>query len=88
MTITRTATIGSKVGLHARPAATIARAAAASGHRVTLRLDDRHADAASILSILALRASHGDTVTVEVEGDAATAVADELSDLLGDDLDA
>ncbi len=43
----RTAVFGSSSGLHSRPAATLARAAAASKHTVTLAAGDTSVDARS-----------------------------------------
>ena len=53
--VQRTVTFGSAVGLHARPAATIAKAAADSGHAVTLEAaSGKKANAASVLMLLAM----------------------------------
>lgn len=85
---TRTVTFGSAVGMHARPAATIAKAAAASGHAVTLEsASGKKANAASVLFLLAMGVSYGDELTITVSGDAAEATADELATLLGSELD-
>lgn len=71
--------VGSSVGLHARPAAIIAEAAAGLG--VTIN----GVDAASSLMLMTLGAKHGDTV--EVAGDDEAAVAT-IADLVEQDLDA
>lgn len=85
---TRTVTFGSAVGLHARPAATIAGAAAASGHRITLtNAAGKAADAASVLLLLTMGVGHGDDVTITVEGDNADAVADQFAELVSSELD-
>lgn len=84
---TRTVTFGSAVGMHARPAATIAKAAAASGHSVTLESADKKANAASVLLLLAMGVSQGDELTITVSGDNADATADELATLIGSELD-
>jgi phosphocarrier protein len=47
-----------------------------------------NADGASILSVLALAVGHGEEIVLDVEGDNAEAVADELASLLTSDLDA
>lgn len=65
----KTVTVGSTVGLHARPATLIADAAAEYDEEILLELvdaedDDEPADAASSLMIMALGAEHGDKVTV------------------------
>ncbi|GAB2451668.1 phosphotransferase system HPr (HPr) family protein [Conyzicola lurida] len=84
----RTTSIASAVGLHARPAALFSQAAAKSGHAVSLTTKGKTVDARSILSILSLAVAHGDEVTIDVEGDDAERVADELLELLASDLDA
>lgn len=72
-------------GLHARPAALFTQAAAASGHAVTITAKGGNAvDATSILLVMSLGVSQGDTVTLECE-DVAT--LDSLAALLASDLD-
>ncbi len=81
--------MGSSVGLHARPASIFVQAAGATGHDVTItKANGEDADAASILSVLALAVGHGEQLVLDVEGDNAEAVADELAALLVSDLDA
>lgn len=89
--ISRTATVASSVGLHARPAATLASAAAEfDDFEITLTFDGEEADAASALEIMALGAEHGDTVEVSVDDDSdeAKAALDEVVRLIESDLDA
>lgn len=86
--ITRTVTVGSKVGLHARPAAAVAKAAAALPAVVKVgRGDKPPADARSLLSLLALGAEHGDEVTLSAEGDGATDAVNALAELISSDQD-
>lgn len=86
---TRTAVIGSRVGLHARPASLFVQAVIASAHEVTVTSDRGDvADGASILSVLTLGAMFGESVTISVDGDNAERVADELAALVASDLDA
>ncbi|MHA6511503.1 HPr family phosphocarrier protein [Tessaracoccus sp. Z1128] len=84
-----TVTVGSSVGLHARPAAIVAEAAGAYDDDITLRIagtpEDEGVDAASSLMIMTLGASAGAQVTVE--SDNAEAVA-ALGALIEQDLDA
>ncbi len=82
----KTVTVGSAVGLHARPAATIAAAAAAQSAPVTLATEGGEpVDAGSALLIMTLGAAKGDSVTVASDDEAAlTAIAD----LVEADLDA
>lgn len=89
---TRTAVIASSVGLHARPAGLfveLAGQAVRAGATVTIaRPGDDPVNAASILSVLALGARHGETVELQVEGDSADRYLDELVAELSVDRDA
>ena len=84
----RQVTIGSKVGLHARPAALFAKAAARAEVPVQIAKDGGSpVNARSLISLLTLGAEHGDEVTLSAEGDGADAVLDELAEMLGRELD-
>ncbi|MFH0518557.1 HPr family phosphocarrier protein [Streptomyces sp. M41] len=85
----RVVSIGSRSGLHARPAATFVQAASRAPLPVTIAVEGRHpVPADSVLGVLTLAARHGDQVTLTAEGEQADAVLDELADLLGKELDA
>jgi len=85
----RTVEFGSSVGLHSRPASALAKAAGESGHTITLTTPaGKKANAASILTLLAMGVSHGDEVTITVEGDDAEAVAESFAALVASELDA
>lgn len=86
---TRTVIVASQVGLHARPAALFARAAAEAQVVVTLTsAAGRSVNAASILGVLSLGIGHGEEVTLSAEGEGADAALDSLVDMLNSDLDA
>lgn len=88
----RKAIIGSRVGLHARPAAIFAEAAAELPVEVTIALEgepaDEAMDASSILSLMGLGAEHGATVVLRAEGEGAEAALDQLVTILETDHDA
>ena len=88
----RKATIPSRVGLHARPAAIFAEAVAAVPLDVTIAIDgepeEDAMDAASILSLMSLGAANGDVVVLRAEGDGAEETLDALVKILETDLDA
>ncbi len=86
--VTRTIAFGSPVGMHARPAAAIAKAAAESGDTISLASGEKKANAASVLLLLAMGVSHNDEITITVSGENADATADAMAALLGSDLDA
>ena len=86
---TRTVTIASSVGLHARPAALFVEAASASGLDVEIaKPGEDPVDATSILGVMALGARHGEEVVLTAEGDGADETLDPLVELLSRDLDA
>lgn len=81
-----TVTVGSAVGLHARPAAIIAEAAEKYDAEITLAVEgDDPVDATSPLLIMTLGAEKGTSVTVTSDDDAAVA---EIAALVAQDLDA
>ncbi len=81
--------VGSRIGLHGRPAAMVVRTAAEQSVRVMIsKADGKPVDAASILAVLALGARGGDTVTITAEGEGADAALDAVAALLARDLDA
>ena len=82
----KTVTVGSAVGLHARPAALIAEAVSKSGKPVTLATPGGNAiDAGSPLMIMTLGAKKGAEVVVSSDDEAALT---RIADLVESDLDA
>ncbi|UVJ39871.1 HPr family phosphocarrier protein [Arthrobacter sp. CJ23] len=88
----RTATIASRVGLHARPAAIFAEAAGELDLEVTIAREGEPADdamdAASILSLMSLGAAQGDVVVLRAEGAGADEALERLVQILETDHDA
>ena len=84
----RDVVIGSRIGLHGRPAAMVVQTAAK--HPATIWLskkDGPRANATSILAVLALGARGGDTITITTEGPNAETTLTEMATLLTTDLD-
>ena len=82
----KTVTVGSAVGLHARPAALIAEAVSKSGVPVTLATPGGDAiDAGSPLMIMTLGAKQGTEVTVSSDDAGGL---DRIADMVATDLDA
>ena len=82
----KTVTVGSAVGLHARPAAVIAEAVVNAGVPVTLALDGGDpVDAGSALIIMTLGAVNGSAVTITADDEAVVAT---VAALIEQDLDA
>ena len=81
-----TVTVGSAVGLHARPATIIAEAVADTGATVTLSLEGGDpVDAGSALMIMTLGAEKGTDVVVTADDQSTL---DAISALVAKDLDA
>ncbi|MEH6780908.1 MAG: HPr family phosphocarrier protein [Rhodoglobus sp.] len=78
----RTATIVSPSGLHARPAALFTQAVSKSGFKITVAKGDKAVNAASILAVISLGVSQGETVTLSSDDEGADSVLDELVELL------
>ena len=80
--------IGSKVGLHARPASLFAKAVTDVGVPVQIAKDDKPpVNARSMLGLLTLGVEYGDRVTLYAEGEGADAALDQLAAMLGRELD-
>jgi phosphocarrier protein HPr len=71
----RRATVGSRVGLHARPAALFVKAASELNVEVKIaKPGGKPVSTRSILSVLALNAKGGDEVVLSAEGEADAAL--------------
>lgn len=84
----RTVAVGSRSGLHARPASLFVQAATRLPVPVTVARDGRDpVDARSMLSVLSLAARHGDQLVLSAVGEGAPEAVDELATLLAEDHD-
>ena len=84
----RRVTIGSRVGLHARPAALFVQAAAAQPVKVRIaNAAGKSVDATSMLGVLSLGVHGGEEVVLTAEGDGANEALGVLSALLAQDHD-
>ena len=81
----QTVTVGSRIGLHARPAALIAEAVGKAGVPVTLAAGGHEVDAGSPLMIMTLGAKQGTEVIVTSDDQAAL---DQIAGMVAQDLDA
>ncbi|WP_432484885.1 HPr family phosphocarrier protein [Kineococcus esterisolvens] len=85
----RTAVVGSRVGLHARPASLFVQAVVATGLPVTIAKGEGAAvDARSILMVMGLGAQHGESVTLAADGEGAEQALEQLARLVETDHDA
>jgi phosphocarrier protein len=85
-TVERTVTLGSKSGLHARPAAVFVQHAKSYQSQITLVKGEQTSNGKSILSVLALGAEKGDQVLMTISGSDAEAALNKLVPLLEGDL--
>jgi phosphoenolpyruvate-protein phosphotransferase len=80
--VERTLVITLSQGLHARPAALLARRAKGTATSITLRAHGRTTDARSVVGIMALGVRRGDELLIQADGEAAAgAVAEMLAAL-------
>ena len=80
--------VGSRVGLHARPAALFVKAVSEQAVKITIRKGDGAAvDARSILRVLALDAKNGDAVILEADGDGAAEALETVAKVVAEDHD-
>jgi phosphocarrier protein HPr len=84
----RRATVGSRVGLHARPASLFVQAAGRQKARISIaKSGGEPVSARSILSVLALDVHGGEEVVLTAEGEGAAEALDELVAVLEADHD-
>ncbi len=60
--------ITSEIGMHARPAAGVAREAERYKSRISITHEDVTINGKSIMGLIALKAGFGDSITVNIEG--------------------
>jgi phosphocarrier protein len=78
----RAVTIVNKLGLHARPAAEIVKAASRFKSHITLVRDDLEVNGKSIMGVMMLAAEFGATVVIRAEGEDAEPALDTLASLV------
>ena len=71
-------TIQDPMGLHARPAGAIVRAAKAYASKITISCGEKSAQLTRLMAVMALGIKQGQTVTVTVDGPDEEAAAAEL----------
>lgn len=70
------------MGLHARPAAQLARLAAGANGRVWIHKDAEKVNAASLLDILTLTCTHGTEITISVDEPADLKTLEQMAALI------
>lgn len=79
--------ISNKLGLHARAATKLAQLSQKFEAKVTIELDDKQADASSIMGLMLLAGGKGKTVTIHTEGEQAQQALDNVCQLFSDKFD-
>jgi phosphotransferase system HPr (HPr) family protein len=74
----QTVTLANPSGLHARPAAVFAKAAASHPCTVTVAKGEREVNAKSVLSVLTLDCHQGDELTISTSGEGEQEALDQL----------
>ncbi len=85
--IRRRVLISNKLGLHARPAAKIAKLAQKYRAKIFLKKGCRQAEAESILDVLSLACTRGTELEILAEGEEAAEAADALAALISGNID-
>lgn len=80
-------TIVNKLGLHARAATKLAKLTQKFNASITLQLDDKHAQADSIMALMLLTGSQGKEVLVSAEGEDAQSALEAVCQLFSDRFD-
>ena len=81
-TLEKTFVIGSKLGLHARPAAIFVQTANRFEASVEVQKEDQKIDGKSIMGIMTLAAEMGSTITIRTAGKDAALSMEALSKLI------
>ena len=87
ITVSKELTIINKLGLHARAASKLALLCQKFSAKITLSLEDKEADASSIMAIMLLAGGRGKIVKVTAEGSDAPAALQAISQLISDKFD-
>jgi phosphotransferase system HPr (HPr) family protein len=77
----REITVTNTLGIHARPASMLVKAAAEFTSKISLEKDDVRADAKSIMNVMMLAASFGSKVTIRASGEDEEAAVAALAEL-------
>ena len=83
----RNVLIINKLGLHARAATKLAQMSQKFTAKVTIELDENHADANSIMGLMLLAGAQGKTVKVVATGEDAESALDEVCQLFSNKFD-
>jgi phosphotransferase system HPr (HPr) family protein len=78
----KTVVIMNEEGLHARPAAQFVKCAKQFAAKITVRKDEKSADAKSVMGVLTLAAGKGSEIVISAEGEDAAKAVDALAEVV------
>lgn len=87
LTVSKELTIINKLGLHARAASKLAQLCQQFSAKITLTLEEKEADASSIMAIMLLAGGQGKIVKVTAQGTDASAALNAIGQLISDRFD-
>jgi len=87
ISVSKELTIINKLGLHARAASKLAQLCQQFSAKITLTLEEKDADAASIMAIMLLAGGQGKIVKVTAQGVDAPQALQAISQLISDKFD-
>ncbi len=85
--VSKELTIVNRLGLHARAASKLAQLSQQFSAKITLTLEEKEADASSIMAIMLLAGGQGKIVNVTAQGVDAPEALQAISKLIGDKFD-
>jgi len=71
-------TIQDEIGIHARPAGLLVKAAKPFTSTIILKVNDQQSDAKKLMALMALGVGHGAEITITAEGDDEEAAVTQL----------
>lgn len=74
--------ITDEIGIHARPAGLLVKAAKGFGSKIMISANGKMADATRLMALMGLGVKHGTEITVEVTGDDEAAAAAAIEEFL------
>ncbi len=74
--------ITDEIGIHARPAGLLVKAAKGFGSKIMISANGKMADATRLMALMGLGVKHGTEITVEVKGDDEAAAAAAIEEFL------
>lgn len=78
--------ITDEIGIHARPAGLLVKAAKGFSSKIIISANGKQAEATKLMALMGLGVKHGTEITVEVSGDDESAAAAAMEEFLKNNL--